>query len=174
MTPLTHPIVVTGLMGAGKTSVAAALGQRLGCPVHDSDADIERGHGRTAREIKDENGRAFLHEIEAEHVLAALAARPYGVVAAAASVVDRADCRAALAPAFVVWLSIEPAVLAARFATAKHRPQFDPSVLTMLEDQLRKRRKRFEALADLIVTSPASTADQVAAQILGALPGAAA
>ena len=42
---------LTGFMGAGKSSVGAALGEHLGWSFRDLDAEIERREGRNIRDI---------------------------------------------------------------------------------------------------------------------------
>jgi shikimate kinase len=83
-------------MGAGKTTLAEALARRWVRPLRDSDADLLCEHGRSAAQLAAELGADSLHGLEATHLLRALADRPAPVIAAAASVVDRAECRRAV------------------------------------------------------------------------------
>lgn len=83
-----RPVVLLGLMAAGKTSVATRLAELLGRPVRDSDRDLERRYGATAAEQYRRHGVEVLHAREASQLREALAARPAPVIAAAASVVD--------------------------------------------------------------------------------------
>ena len=48
---LTKPIVMVGLMGAGKTSVGRALARNLGIPFVDSDKEIEKAAGCSVVDI---------------------------------------------------------------------------------------------------------------------------
>ena len=48
---LNRPIVMVGLMGAGKTSVGRALAHHLGVPFVDSDKEIERAAGCSVVDI---------------------------------------------------------------------------------------------------------------------------
>lgn len=164
----TRPVVVLGLMGAGKSSVARLVAGGLGRAVRDSDRDIEAAQGRTAAQIKEADGTAALHTLEARHLLDSLAARPPAVVAAAASTVEVAACRDAMATAFVVWLDADPTVLAARFDAGPHRPRYGEDQLVVLRDQDRARRPRFEALADLRLDSGAHGPGQLASAVLHA------
>lgn len=82
-------IVLIGPMAAGKTSVGAALAERLGRPFFDSDDILGRITGMDASEILDRHGIQRLHDIESM-ILEKAVSRPRGaVIAAAASVVDR-------------------------------------------------------------------------------------
>lgn len=168
------PVVVLGLMGTGKTTVARLLADRLGRPLRDSDDDILTAEHRTAAEISATDGADALHDIEARHLLDALAERPPVVVAAAASTVERADCRAALRAATVVWLDAATAVLVGRFAGGAYRPRFGPDLAVMLTGQDRRRRPLFTEVADIHLDTGAATPDQVAARVLADLHPAAA
>lgn len=86
------------------------------------------------------------------------------MIAAAASTVEDADCRAALgAPdIFVVWLRADAATLAARFAEAGHRPAYGPDPVRFLADQAAARDPGFGDVADVVVdTGTRSVADTV-------------
>jgi shikimate kinase len=116
---MTEPrhIVLVGPMGVGKTSVGLRLAAAFGRPFVDSDAVLEAS-GTDADELARIEGVPALHRREAELVLDALAARVPSVIAAAASVVDDAAARAALADHDVVWLRGSPELLVARAAAA--------------------------------------------------------
>ncbi|HWS99352.1 MAG TPA: shikimate kinase [Pyrinomonadaceae bacterium] len=67
-----RPVVITGFMGAGKTTVAAALAERLGCTLIDLDRFVAEREGRTAQMIIDEDGEPRFREIESEALRDAL------------------------------------------------------------------------------------------------------
>lgn len=161
------PVVVLGLMGAGKSTLAGALALRLSRRVHDSDLEIEAAQGRTAAQIAAESVD-LLHDLEAQQLLDALA-DPDGVVAAAASTVDREECRAALAAAFVVWLDAPTEVLEHRFHSRGHRPVYDRDIGRMLRDQLAVRGPWLERLADLRLDATRPVPDLVDA-VVASLP----
>jgi len=141
-------IVVLGLMGAGKSTVATALGARLSWPVRDSDADIEALTGRTGRSLAADpaEGVEALHRLEEAVLLGALAAEQPTVIAAAGWVVESPRCRAAMARrAEVIWLDVPVDVLAARMATGQHRRSMS---LADLEATAAHRGPLFAAVAD--------------------------
>ncbi|HEY0375323.1 MAG TPA: shikimate kinase [Pyrinomonadaceae bacterium] len=65
-------VVITGFMGAGKTTVASALAERLGRPLIDLDRFIAAREGRTAQMIIDEDGEPRFREIESQALRDAL------------------------------------------------------------------------------------------------------
>jgi shikimate kinase len=68
----TRPVVITGFMGAGKTTVAGALAERLGRRALDLDEFIAGREGRTAQTIIDEDGEQRFRELETEALREAL------------------------------------------------------------------------------------------------------
>lgn len=150
---MTHHVVLLGLMGVGKTTVGRALATRLGRPLRDSDADIRAATGRSARQIDQERGTAELHRIEAEHLIGALGSGTPSVICAAASAIDDAECRAALAESglILVWLRAEPASIAGWSRPDGHRRDLGPDRLARLAEQAASRYPRFEALRPFTV-----------------------
>ena len=57
-------IVIVGFMGCGKTTVAKALAQRLGCAMVDLDSFITDHNGRTPAEIIVQDSEPSFREIE--------------------------------------------------------------------------------------------------------------
>ena len=164
-----RPVVLVGLMGAGKTTVAGRVAAALGRPVRDSDEDLARRYGQTAAAYARRHGTGALHAAETRQLGEALADRPPPVIAVAASVVEDPACRAALAGAFVVWLDAPPDVLAARAATGAHRPVRGCDPVALLADQRARRARWFAEVADLTIdvtdTPPARVADLIVAAV---------
>lgn len=61
---LSRPLVLVGLMGAGKSSIGRRLAQRLGVPFTDADTEIEKAAGRTIPEIFDAFGETEFRDGE--------------------------------------------------------------------------------------------------------------
>ncbi len=158
-------VVVVGLMGAGKSTLARVLADRLARPLRDSDPDLATRTGRTAAELAERHGRQVLHELEAQHLLEAVAGEP-AVVAAAASTVDQPPTRQALAEAFVVWLDGPLDLLVSRARTGSHRPDYGELRRT-LREQDQRRRPGFAAVADIVVNAAWPLSRQVSAVLAG-------
>lgn len=160
------PVVVMGLMGAGKSTVSRLVADALGRPMRDSDADLTARYGATAAMMALDLGADELHAREALVLREALAADPVPVIAAAASTVDDPESRKALAPAFVVFLDGPPEVLAERMKSSPHRPHFKPDLVEMLTEQRARRLGHFQEVADLSVDTSAHTPEEIAATVL--------
>jgi shikimate kinase len=165
----TH-VVLIGLMGSGKTSIGTRVARRLGRPFVDSDAELERRTGRTAREILAENDVASLHAQEAEVVHEALAATEPSVIGAPASVVLTPALRDRLRRELVVWLRADPHWLVEKMHDSdnEQRPfvDRDPGVLVRQHEQ---RKGWYEEIASLVVDTTRRDKDEVAAEIVDAI-----
>ncbi|MFI6479404.1 shikimate kinase [Nonomuraea sp. NPDC050663] len=151
------PVVVIGLMGSGKTTVALLLAQALDLPMSDSDPWLREHCGASAAEIAAQDV-GNLHALEARHVLEAL--RTPQVIAAAASVVENPEVRQALKGALVVWLDAPDEVLKARMKSGTHRPHFDPAAMRA------RREPYFREIADVRVDVAENKPEEVVARIL--------
>jgi shikimate kinase len=161
-------------MAVGKSTVGRALAARLGRPFRDSDDDLAATRGVTGRALAEREGVDALHRWEAEHLLTTLAGTQSVVVAAAASVVDDAACRAALREPFVVWLRAPAAVLARRIAgdaraDDHRRPLGDATAVAELEA---RRADRFRAVADLTIDTVSDGTTTGPDAIVGAIMAA--
>ena len=98
-------MVITGFMGAGKTTVAAALAERLGCGAIDLDEFVAGREGRTAQMIIDEDGEPRFREFETEALRAALQTGA-GVIAlgGGAWTIERNRALVAERDGLTVWL----------------------------------------------------------------------
>src|SRR6185295_9378263 len=75
------PVIITGFMASGKTTVARALAFKLGCQNIDLDQFITDRTGRTPKEIIEQDGESAFREVETNSLREALASEPTGVIA---------------------------------------------------------------------------------------------
>ncbi|MET0728988.1 MAG: shikimate kinase [Acidimicrobiales bacterium] len=162
--PADRHIVLLGLMGAGKSSIGRRVAQRLGRSLIDGDVRLEeRTGGRTAAQIADAEGIDALHDLEAEIALAALAESTPAVIGPAASVIEVAAVRDALADHVVVWLAAPAAHLAERAVQKSHRPLLDDGdPVALFEHQLAVREPLIVPLADLVLDVTTMSKDALA------------
>jgi shikimate kinase len=165
-------VVVTGLMGAGKTTTGQSLAAQFGWSWRDSDRDIEAATGLTVRELRDREGVDAMHAREAAQLIDALAATEPNIISAAASVIDDPACRAAMAAGdvVVIWLHARPATLAERFASDDaHRPAYGDVAEAFLADQASRREPLLTTVRAHVIDIGDLTRDEVVARVLGTL-----
>jgi shikimate kinase len=159
---LDRPIVMVGMMGAGKSAIGRRLAQRLGLPFLDADAEIERAAGATIAEIFEKHGEAVFRDGE-RRVIARLLDGPVGVLATGGGAFMDTETRARIRNrAITVWLKADLDTLVERVSRRGHRPLLkngDPrEILTRLMAQ----RDPIYAEADITVeTGHAPTAATV-------------
>ena len=90
---LDKPVVLVGLMGAGKSTVGRRLARALGLPFVDSDSEIADAAGLTAGEVFQRFGEREFRDGE-RRVVARLAEGPIRVIATGGGAfVDGSFCR---------------------------------------------------------------------------------
>jgi len=117
-----QPIVLVGLMGAGKSTVGRRLAMRLHLPFVDADHEIELAAGMTIAEIFDRFGEAHFRDGE-RRVIARLMDGNAKVIATGGGAFINADTRTLiLDTALAIWLDAQPEILAERVARRDTRP----------------------------------------------------
>lgn len=168
-------VFLVGLMGAGKSSVAAELGKVLGRPVFDSDAVIEQDAGMTIPEIFAREGEpAFrARERAAIEKLAGLGA----VVALGGGAMAQPGAPERLrASGTVVYLRARPDTLARRVGAGASRPLLAgldaAGRLAKLRELLAQREPSYMQ-ADWVVDTDAGNPRRLAREIAALVaPGA--
>lgn len=164
-----RPIILVGLMGAGKTTVGRRLAGRLGVPFRDADHEIEAAANMTIADIFAQHGEAYFREGE-KKVIARLLEEGEQVLATGGGAWMNEDTRNAVGEHGVsIWLKAEFKTLMARVRRRSHRPLLrdpDPEgVMRRLIDE----RYPVYAEADLTVMSVDGPHERVVSSLLDAL-----
>ena len=166
---LTKPVVLVGLMGAGKTSIGRRLAQRLGIGFVDSDSEIETAANATIAEIFDRNGEAEFRAGE-RRVIARLLNNGVQILATGGGAFMDPETRARLkSDAVVVWLRADLDTLVKRVVRKKTRPLLNTGDPAEILAGLMLVRHPVYAEADLVVDSDAGSAQVTVDAVLAAL-----
>lgn len=167
---LVRPIVLIGLMGAGKSSVGARLAATLGAEFRDSDQEIERAAAMGIPEIFERHGEHYFREGERRVIARLLAARPH-VLATGGGAFLNEETRALIGDKAVsVWLRAPLDVLIARTKGRTHRPLLNRGDPREILAHLISERYPVYSQADVTVDSRLDqTHDEMVGRILDAL-----
>ncbi|GGF29168.1 shikimate kinase [Aliidongia dinghuensis] len=103
-------IALIGLRGAGKSTLGAALAERLKVPFIELDREIERTSGVSLGVIFDLYGQAGFRRLERQCLADVIARHPRFVLATGGSLVSEpATFELLLSHCFTVWLTASPA-----------------------------------------------------------------
>lgn len=150
---LRRPIVLVGLMGAGKTSVGKRLAALLGVPFTDSDSRIVEAAGMSIPEIFATLGEAAFRDGERRVIARLLAERP-GVLATGGGAFIAARTREEIAAhGTSVWLRADLDTLWERVRDRPGRPLLQTADPKGTLADLDRERAPVYALADVVVDS---------------------
>lgn len=104
---VTCPIVLIGMMGAGKSSLGKRLANELGLPFRDADDEIEKAAGMSIVDIFDKHGEAAFRDGE-QRVIARLLQDGPQVLALGGGAFVNPDTRALIEQSAVsLWLDVD-------------------------------------------------------------------
>lgn len=148
-----RPIVMVGLMGAGKTSVGRALSRRLGIPFVDSDKEIETAAGCSVVDIFAMYGEQEFRRVEQRVIKRLLDTPPkLKVISTGEGAFITPAVREMLqSRALTIWLKAELELLVKRTNFRNTRPQLLHADSRKILGQLIAERYDTYALADITV-----------------------
>lgn len=166
---LTRPVVMIGLMGAGKTSVGRKLAELLGVAFVDADQEIEAAAGITISEIFARHGEAAFREGE-RRVMLRLLEGPPRVIATGGGAYMNAEVRANIsARAIAIWLRAPIDLLLARVQRRKNRPLLEQGDKRAILERLIAERYPIYAEAEIVIDASAEPILSTATRAVEAL-----
>ena len=164
-----RPIVLVGLMGAGKSSIGRRLASQLGLPFKDADAEIEAASNLTVAEFFDIHGEAAFREGERK-VIARLLKEPRHVLATGGGAFMDKKTRALIAKkGCSIWLRAELDVIYKRCMKRNNRPLLKTGNPKATLKKLMDERYPVYAEADITVDSGDGPHEIVVDKIIAAL-----
>lgn len=161
-------VVLVGVMGAGKTTVGAALAERLGVPFADTDSIIEERAGKPIPEIFIDDGEGAFRALERD-VVAECVETFGGVLALGGGAVLDEGTRERLAGQTVIFLSVELSDAIKRVGLGAGRPLLAINPRATLRHLMEQRRPLYLEVATHTVATggrdPADLAAEIAALI---------
>jgi shikimate kinase len=164
-----RPIVLVGMMGAGKTTVGRRLANRLGRHFIDSDEEVEKAAGMSIEDIFKLHGEADFRAGEVK-VIARLLKEADLVLGTGGGAFINPDTRALVkAAAISVWIKADFELLFARVSRRSNRPLLKTAQPRETLRGLIEQRYPIYAEANVTIVSRDVPQDQVASDVIDAL-----
>ncbi len=168
---LEKPIVMVGLMGAGKTSVGRALARRLGVPFVDSDKEIEAAAGCSVVDIFSMYGEQEFRRVEQRVIARLMDTEPVAkVISTGEGAFITPAVREMLADrAVTIWLKADLELLVKRTNFRDTRPQLLNADSRKILAQLIDERYGTYACADITVQTRDESLRKTLGKVMDAL-----
>ncbi len=166
-----RPVILTGFMGSGKSTVGRLLANNLACPLVDLDTVIVDATGRSVNEIFAQDGEAGFRLLESKYLQQVLR-KGRSVIATGGGAVLSPENRTLMrSRGIVVNLMVSLPQVLQRLNGATNRPLFNCKDTEERVKSLMEERKQFYADADIRIDTDGKSVEDVAAEILRFVKG---
>jgi shikimate kinase len=166
---LDRPIVLVGLMGAGKSTVGRRLARRLGLPFVDSDVEIEEASGVTTADLFERYGEHDFRDGERRLVARLVDGAVRVIATGGGAFVDPRTRQLLNERAITVWLDAPIEVLAERTTRRDNRPLLKKGDRAQILARLAEERRSSYAEAQIHIRSEGGAHGDVVEAIVAAL-----
>lgn len=163
-------VYLIGFMGAGKSTVARLLTQKLDMPLVEMDERIVQEQGMSINEIFDTYGEEHFRDIESR-LVSTLGEEAASIVSCGGGVVIREDnVRNMKKNGVIIFLSATPQTIYERVKNSKERPILNGNMnVEFIAGLMEKRRSLYELAADIVIATDGKTKDEIADEIVTCL-----
>ncbi len=159
--PPRKPVVLVGLMGAGKTTVGRRLARRLSLPFADADTEIEKAAGCSIADIFEFHGEASFREGERRVIKRILEGPPKVVSTGGGAFIDPETRKRIHQKALSIWLRADLDTVVKRVKRNNNRPLLRDGDPRATLKRLMTERDPIYAQADVVVDSGDTAIEKV-------------
>lgn len=164
-----RPLVLVGMMGAGKTTVGRRLAARLNRLFLDSDEEIEKAAHMSIPEIFEQRGEPEFRAGETRVIARVLKDQDVVLATGGGAFVNEETRALMKTQALTVWLKADVAILFERVSRRSNRPLLKTANPRATLEKLIEDRYPIYAEADVTVSSRDVPQDVVAADVVDAV-----
>lgn len=163
------PIVLIGLMGAGKTRIGRLLSGCLALPFTDADEEIVKAAGMSVEDIFATYGEAAFRDCEEKVIARLLGAGRRVIATGGGAVMNPATQERLRSQALSVWLRADLDILVERTSRRGGRPLLKGRDIRATLADLMDARHPLYAKADVVVDTSSDPPERTVQNVLAAL-----
>ncbi len=159
-------LVLTGMMGVGKSTLGRLAAKRLKVKFIDVDKAIERKERKTIKKIFEENGEKYFRKIEKKITFKILKKKNMVIALGGGAFINKEIREKILRSCISVWLKVDLDKLIKRYKRSDRRPLVNNQKLDNEMKKLYLLRKKIYSLANFKVNCDNMSKTQVVEKIL--------
>jgi len=164
-----RPLVIVGLMGAGKSTIGKKVAHLLGLPFFDADNEIETVSRMTIPELFEAYGETEFRDLERRVIQRMLDDGPMVLATGGGAYMNAQTREAITASGISVWLKADLDLLMERVSRRQNRPLLKNDNPRGVMERLMAERYPVYALADITVTSRDEKKEIIAQEVVEVL-----
>jgi len=161
-----RPLVLIGMMGAGKSTIGRRLAARLGLPFNDADSEIEKAADCTIEEIFQRYGEPHFRDGERRVIARLLGDGPQVLSAGGGAFIDPETRALVQREAVSIWLRADLEVLWSRVSRRSDRPLLKTADPKGTLTRLMEERYPIYAEADIVADCNDAPKDETTERLL--------
>lgn len=166
---LKKPVVLVGLMGAGKTKIGGLLAKTLNLPFVDADAEIEKAAGCTIAQMFETQGEPAFRDLERRTIERLMSGDIRIIAPGGGAMMNEQTAALMLGSAITLWLRADLDTLVERTGRTNKRPLLRNGDPREILQGLMDKRYPVYAKAHITVDSEPVTVEENADKTLKAL-----
>src|SRR5271170_3488869 len=166
---LHKPVVLIGLMGAGKTTIGRRLATALSLPFIDADSEIVEAAGCSIADIFEIYGESIFRDLEQRVLLRLAGSEPCIIATGGGAFINPAIRAAIKEKAVSIWLKADLDILLERVSRRDTRPLLKSGDKGIILSKLMEERYPVYAEADITVDSNAGLHEAIVEKAVAAL-----
>ena len=164
-------IVLTGMMGSGKTVVGKLLAKKRGMRFFDMDSQIEKSAKKKIKDIFADDGESVFRKMERELVKCLSLLDDLVLSTGGGIVLNPVNIKDLRKNGKIVFLKAKPEVLFERIKKEKHRPLINVEDPLVELRRIYGKRKKLYADCNLCVNTAGKKPEEICAEIIKKIKG---
>tara|TARA_Y100000766_G_C18474126_1_gene396700 strand:- start:26 stop:532 length:507 start_codon:yes stop_codon:yes gene_type:complete len=163
---LKKSLVLTGMMGVGKSTIGRLLAKRLKIKFIDVDKIIERSERKSIKKIFEDNGEKYFRKIEEKITFQIIKKKNAVIALGGGAFINNAIREKVLNTCISIWLKVSLEKLIVRYKRSNRRPLLDKRKLDINVKKIYQTRKNIYRLANFKVNCDNINKTQIVDKIL--------